>query len=685
MDRLKELLALDQDQEMDNAQDNSPGAPAARSTAGGRPMGTPSAPMEVEVFAFSIEDALKKAAEAMKVSIVNLEYKILERGESGFLGIGKKPDRILVKVSGSSAYVPRTVISGGGDDLDIGPSEPVIINQDGRYKLIVRQTGVMLRIEPPKGSGRKAELNEVLTHISQREIMRFDQAAVQAAVNRPSGEWVKIGDYNPSIYDSKIQIQVSPDEMKAFVTMTKPEKSGRVPEIPEIVAALKSKNVYYGIKEKYITDAIENDMFNMAICVAEGDPSIEGKDAEVRYHFKTDINKVGMEDDTGNIDFHKLDIVQSVVVGQILATKVPAQRGKAGKTVTGRIIPAKDGRDIKMVSGSNCHLSPDGMQIASDINGQVVFKNGKVNVEPILEVTGDVDPTTGDINFPGNVVIYGNVNDTYKVYSGANIEVKGHIGKADVVAEGNIVVRQGIQGKDEAKIVCGGDLYARFIERSIIRVEGFIYTNEAIMHSRVDCKNKVFCHGGKKSQIVGGQIRALYEVNAKNLGAEAYTETIVIVGTDPEKEERLVEIHRRKDELVKEMPDINKQLSNLSMLMSTGPLPPEKQEIFNNLSDKSRELKEEINHLEEELTTIQEYLETLGKDAKVSASNMVFPGVKVRIKNATLNVKNEFKHITFSREGSGSVKPSPYEKSKELEEKSKDKTKDVMNIKPAKK
>ena len=48
---------------------------------------------------------------------------------------------------------------------------------------------------------------------------------------------------------------------------------------------------------------------------------------------------------------------------------------------------------------------------------------------------------------------------------------------------------------------------------------------------------------------------------------------------------------------------------------------------------------------------------------------------KIKIKNAILIVKNEFKYVTFYREGAGNIKPAPYEKSKEIEEKSKELTK----------
>jgi uncharacterized protein len=636
----------------------------------GASRGSDSEYSEVEVYAFSIEEALKSAADAMKTSIVNLEYEILERGSGGFLGFGKKPHRILVKMS-EHVSLDGEFIKSGDDDM---PFEEIVVNpnQDGRFKVFVTREGVFLRVDAPKGTGKYAQFQDIQNHLNSRDITKYNENSVKREAENPSGKNVKIGDYFPSSFDSRFQLQTFPDEMKVFVSFTKPERYGRVVDSDEVMAALKQKSIIFGIKTNAVSEAIENELFNMPIMIAEGDTPIEGKDAQLKYHFKTDKDDVKFEVGAdGNVDFHKLDIVQSVVVGQVLATKVPPEKGRAGKTTTGRVIPARDGKDLKITAGPNTHLSPDGLQIIADINGQVFFKNNRIQVDPVFEVSGDVDLNTGDINFPGNVIIYGNVNDTFKVYSGANIEIKGNIGKASVVAEGNIIVRQGIQGKDEANVVCAGDLYAKFIERAKIKADGYVIVSEAILHSQVDCRKKVLVHGGKRSQIAGGRVRALYEINAKLLGADSYTETQIEAGIDPTAENRISEIIKRKDEINKEWPMIKQEVANLTMMLGRGLMPPDKQNQFNMLTMKNNEFKQEMDSMDDQLRQLQEYLEGLGKDAKISCSKTVYPGVKIKIKSEILLVKNDYKFVTFFREG-GNIKIAPYEKAKEMEDKVKE-------------
>ena len=189
-----------------------------------------------------------------------------------------------------------------------------------------------------------------------------------------------------------------------------------------------------------------------------------------------------------------------------------------------------------------------------------------------------------------------------------------------------------------------------------------------LLHSHVDSKGSILATGGKRSQIAGGKTRALYEINAKFLGAEAYTETILEAGIDPEAEDRLVEMNKRKDEISKELIEMSKELNDLTVLMASGPLPPEKEKKFNILSMKNNELRDEQNTLDEQIEETHNYLDGLGNNAKISASKITYPGVKVKIKSAVLIVKSEFKFVTFFKDNA-SIKIVPYEKSKDVDEK----------------
>ena len=55
----------------------------------------------------------------------------------------------------------------------------------------------------------------------------------------------------------------------------------------------------------------------------------------------------------------------------------------------------------------------------------------------------------------------------------------------------------------------------------------------------------------------------------------------------------------------------------------------------------------DIQAIIEEITSIQNYLNTLKIRGKVSASSKVYPGVKIIIRDAKEDVKNEYRAVTF--------------------------------------
>ena len=272
---------------------------------------------------------------------------------------------------------------------------------------------------------------------------------------------------------------------------------------------------------------------------AEGTKAHDGADAHVVYNFKGQREAVTLKERDGRVDFKDISRVENVVAGQLLARKVPAEPGQPGQTVTGKLIPAEKGKDCELSVGKNVKLSEDGLSALAEINGQVLLLGGKINVEPIYTISGDVDLRTGNVLFLGTVVVRGNVEDGFSVKAAGNIEVFGSVGKCGLDAEGDIVVHQGIAAKTEGKVRCGKSLYSKFIEHAHVDAGENVVVTDGIVHSYVDANKMILCQG-KRAQIVGGRLRASEEINSKILGSVAGTETLLEVGYDPRSKERLV-------------------------------------------------------------------------------------------------------------------------------------------------
>lgn len=617
----------------------------------------------IEIISYSVEEGLETASRKLNASISDLEYDILDKGSDGFLGIGKRPYRLLIKRTLPKVPEELEHLAKITQKVEKGekPEE-----KDGYFKIRTTRNGIMLFVHAPKGRGRKVSLQEVQNALYQRQLLNVDQEAVQRIVNRADGKPLKLGDWQPNPeYDGRLAIEISDDEMKAYLTLVQPRRNGRIMEFNDVITELEKRGVVSGIKENVINESIENDKFNQPILIAEGAPAVNGQDTQLDYKFRVEKEIRLAEDESGKVNFKELDLIENVVVGQILAKKIPATKGQKGKTVTGRDLSAVDGKDLPMPVGKNTKLSEDGNELIAEINGQVVYTKGKVSVEPVYEVKGDVSVETGNIVFLGTVIIRGNVEDGFSVKASGNIEVKGSVGKAQLEAEGDIIIKQGLLGKDYAVIIAGNDIYAKFIEHAkSVEAGRDVVVAEGILHSHVDAGKRVVCNG-KRAIIAGGRIRAGEEINAKTIGSPSFTETQVEVGMDPKTRQQLLDLseeYRTGRDKVRELA-MNINTLESQKKAGTGRIAPEKEELLIKMMEEREQITLKLKELERQISEIKDYFSTLEERGKIAAQKEVFPKVKLIIKDAFLEVKDSFKYVTFIQEA-GNIKVLPYEEAK---------------------
>ncbi|MGC8766593.1 MAG: FapA family protein [Brevinematia bacterium] len=613
---------------------------------------------EIEVVAFSIKDALDIASRELNTEVFNLDYEIIESGSNGFLGIGRKPYRVVVRKIGGLSY-------GRASNLN---EESLSI--DGKFFVSNTDEGVIVKIIPPQGNGKFVTYDEIVSELNKRGIYEFDERKLRKEVENPSGSIIVIGkpvDFGPE-GNVMPQIEVLNDETKAFLTLPHPNSNRfKLPSKESILKLLKMENVIYGINEENIEKALIEGIFGIPIEIASWSPPEPGKDAKINYYVNVDKPTLTLEG--GAVDFHKVIKIENVVKGQVLASKEPPTKGKPGKTIKGRIIPTTDGKDISLnsIAGKNVEISSDGLELIAKEQGQVVMKQGKIHIEPVLEIQTDVATETGDIDFVGNIIIRGSVRDTFKVKAGGNIDIWGTIEKAEVIADGDVIVRTGVQGKEQGKVIAGGNVFAKFIERANVIAGKDVIVSEYILHSNILSKSSVYCIGNKAS-IAGGSVMAMNEIYAKKLGAESWVDTLLEVGSDPELQKRYDELVKKKEEINYKISELKKELLTLQQLLqSYGSLPPDKQEKFNTINETLKVYSQEMENLDKEIKNIREQLDSAVIEAKISAKDICYPNVKIKIRDSIHICKDQYKFVTFKREGRNII-IVPYEESERLKE-----------------
>lgn len=615
----------------------------------------------IEASGATLEEALRSASIQMSIPIARIEYSVVEEGNPGLLGLGRKEWRIraseIAKKGGADELFQKDDERGDEDQ------EVVLKDKDGEALVRLSAEGVLLKVTSPIGHGKRATEKQAIDRLHMRAVREFDQDRVSQVVKAADGEWIKVGSFisNPSC-DATMFCEVLDYDMKAMATIMPPGPGGCDLSADSIIAMLKNNRIVFGIKQDVVRDLEDHPQYKVPVCVAEGEKPINGKDAYMQYFFESEQSKIKLrETSSGRVNFKELNLIKNVVANQPLGRKVPAEKGLPGKTVQGKLLPAKNGRDIPIPLGKNVHLDETKLTIFSDINGQVILSNGKVNVEEVYTVPGDVNLRTGNIMFLGTVIVNGNVEDGFAVKASGNIEVSGNVGKSDLEAEGDIIVHQGIAAKTGGRIHAGKSIWARYIENARVEAGENVVVSDGIINSTVDSNKKIICQG-KRAAIVGGHLRAAEEINAKALGsAVSGTETILEVGFDPKSKEKQENLQVQVDQMKRQADEIDKNLVTLeNMKKQKKVLPEDKEEFYQAQKARREDLGRELEEMGREIETIASYLSNLKVRGKVSASGKIYPGVKINIREYSYDVKNEQKGITFFLEG-GLIRSTRYE------------------------
>lgn len=612
----------------------------------------------------TLEEALKSAAVQLDCSLARVEYEVVAKGVQGFAGLGAKP----WKIQAYEGVVRKKVEATIADELssEFGMPESLVPIQkdiDGRVYVRLASDGALLKVTKPEGRGKRATEKQAVERLHARAIHEFDDALVRDVVKSADGEWVPVGTFvaNPAA-DALLTVDISNQEMEARVVLTPPHPGGCDMSKDIILAYLRNNKVVFGVIEEALQALEDSPKYGDPVLVAQGQKPVNGDDARIQFLFETDRSKLNLEEKNGKVDYKELHLVQNVVEGQALARKVPAQQGIPGRTVTGKLLPSKNGKDIPLPIGKNVHPSEDGLTIIADVNGEATYISNKINVETVYTIAGDIDLKTGNQFFLGTIIIMGNVEDGFSVKATGNIEIKGNVGKAEISAEGDVIVHQGITGKSSGVVTAGKNVWAKFIENAKVIAGENVIVTQSMQNSEVTADKRIVCSGGKHAAIIGGRYSACEEINAKSIGSPGGgAETVLEVGSDPKTKAKMEELDAKLKVLQRQIDELDKNIYTMNETKrQRKTLPDDKQAILDELVHKHDEMSGEATAIKTEYDSLQAYLNNLKIRGKVSVSGRIYPGCRIIIRDIKEEVKNEYKALTFYLENQ-IVKTTKYE------------------------
>jgi uncharacterized protein (DUF342 family) len=342
------------------------------------------------------------------------------------------------------------------------------------------------------------------------------------AEEHTSDEQLDYGDEAPAF--NRFKIAVSKDQMEVIMYPLIGITDGGLTTLEEVLDACHRENIKVEINEKLVEKQIL--VANpVEIAIGKGVKPEDGKDGYLEFKVDMSAKPQFIPKDDHSVDYKNSMQVTLVNIGDILADVIPPTEGEDGMDVRGSPIMAKAGEKAKYFLGEGVE-EKDGHLIVTAA-GTPSVQDDLIMVHRNYVLQGDVDLSTGNINFPGTVIIHGNVTDGFEVIAEEHVVVNGLISGAKIKAKGYVKCAGGIQGKGKAEITSGSFVAATFVSAATIVAEGDIVITKDILHSTVSCLGELRLGGA----IIGGVATAFKGVECGELGSESGVKTIVNIRT----------------------------------------------------------------------------------------------------------------------------------------------------------
>lgn len=326
-------------------------------------------------------------------------------------------------------------------------------------------------------------------------------------------------------------VRVSGDTMSAYVYLTDPGE-GFSYSVRDIVTLLNNNGVTMGIDEDAIYYLLEHKLYYREVKVAMGEPAQDGSDGYYVYNFNRVIDKKPDAKADGTIDYWSISSIENVKKNQIIAQYNPAVQGSSGYTVKGKGLMPRRARELPPLKGKGFDRLEDGLTYVSTMDGKIEFSGDRIVISEIYEITGDADISVGNIDFAGDVVIYGKICEGLTIKIGGNLTVNGTVEACNIEAGKDIIFRSGMMGGYKASVKAGGNIIAKFIENTQVTAGGEIQADVIMNSTVVSCEKLVLT--GKQGAIIGGKVHAIQGIDAKRIGNESEVPTEISAGILPE-------------------------------------------------------------------------------------------------------------------------------------------------------
>ncbi len=433
----------------------------------------------------------------------------------------------------------------------------------------------------------------------------------------------------PQGADALPWFHISANKLYAWVMVFPPMGEGQELTRAMLYQALQGQGIAYGINER-LADRLSHDdqrYFHLFL-IAQGKPAFDGKNGNIVDYFPRVVERILAVDEYDQVDYAALNLINNVKEGQEICRLIRPTEGEPGRTVLDQEIPAKSGKSVSLPKGRNTEISEDGDALVALADGHVEFTGRGFQVKPVLDVPGDVDFSTGNIKFVGDVNINGDVLSGFSVQAMGSVWVGGVIEAGSTVeAGGDLTVVKGILGDGTTTVRSQRCVFSKYIENATIYVRENLQT-DAIINGGVYCDGEVVVRSGR-GVIMGGRVWAAKKISASIVGSRSERRTSIVLGGLPCTSFEREQVRRELKELEIEHERLECQLDS-----------PVKSSLLGKVRMRLSTTELRLQQLEEDLNRIKESMGNKEEEGRLECG-VAYAGTEIHIGEEMVRLHRE--------------------------------------------
>ncbi len=396
-----------------------------------------------------------------------VDIEIISPERKGILGIGSKPAVVKLMVKSSMNETLEVMIQDNFTSTDNIELESTYKNnkhvqlegkvwiEDGKiysrnsadhYPTITPSQGMVLY-----KNGEALHGTSVVTENDMIEVefpsemtkttweITIDEHKLYATLHvKPGKEMIrKLQDHDPIEH-----LELRASESVTICNHLKPE---------EVISQLTSLGVTYGINYSNIFAACETKLEG-DFTIASGLETQNGTNGYVEYFVGLNDGIRLFNETEKSVDFREIRHIPSVKKGDVIAKNHKPVLGIAGITITGEPIAPNPVFPVSVQFGKGAALIEEDMAIVAISSGRPQVQSRglliKISVLPKLFHDKDVDLSTGNIRFTGDVEVTGEIQEEMELTAQGSVIVHGIVNRAKVTAGNSILMKNNVIGSE---------------------------------------------------------------------------------------------------------------------------------------------------------------------------------------------------------------------------------------------